>query len=234
MAGDTMVALGVIWGWVWPGHSTVALGQDTDSEYSNGCAGGHRGGPVVTSRPWAGVGRDGAHGPEPGGREQPLQPEPPLLRRLLRAGQRRRREGLRLERCPGKGTAGDAGTGATPSPALTSPSAGRKANEQERQAALKVAEEVIARMGYSPRTQVGAGGQGCPRGVAWAMSPSPPCPCPGRWKSCPRAARRPSSSSSSPTGSEGVGGHGASAEPGVSPGLCRPCQLPANTCALSP
>ncbi|XP_059687496.1 macrophage-capping protein isoform X3 [Gavia stellata] len=31
---------------------------------------------------------------------------------------------------------------------------GRKANEQERQAALKVAEEVIARMGHSPRTQV--------------------------------------------------------------------------------
>ncbi|NWI99837.1 CAPG protein, partial [Crypturellus undulatus] len=31
---------------------------------------------------------------------------------------------------------------------------GRKANEQERQAALRVAEEVIARMGYSPRTQV--------------------------------------------------------------------------------
>ncbi|CAM9757635.1 unnamed protein product [Bubo scandiacus] len=31
---------------------------------------------------------------------------------------------------------------------------GRKANEQERQAALKVAEEVITRMGHSPRTQV--------------------------------------------------------------------------------
>ncbi|XP_075580210.1 macrophage-capping protein isoform X3 [Pelecanus crispus] len=31
---------------------------------------------------------------------------------------------------------------------------GRKANEQERQAALKVAEEFIARMGHSPRTQV--------------------------------------------------------------------------------
>ncbi|KAM9516368.1 macrophage-capping protein isoform 1-T1 [Guaruba guarouba] len=31
---------------------------------------------------------------------------------------------------------------------------GRKANEQERQAALRVAEEVIARMGHSPRTQV--------------------------------------------------------------------------------
>ncbi|XP_074708395.1 macrophage-capping protein [Strix uralensis] len=31
---------------------------------------------------------------------------------------------------------------------------GRKANEQERQAALKVAEEVIARMGHSPQTQV--------------------------------------------------------------------------------
>ncbi|XP_075300807.1 macrophage-capping protein [Opisthocomus hoazin] len=31
---------------------------------------------------------------------------------------------------------------------------GRKANEQERQAALKVAEEVIARLGHSPRTQV--------------------------------------------------------------------------------
>nr|XP_009680578.1 PREDICTED: macrophage-capping protein [Struthio camelus australis] len=31
---------------------------------------------------------------------------------------------------------------------------GRKANEQERQAALRVAEEFIARMGYSPRTQV--------------------------------------------------------------------------------
>ncbi|XP_063214889.1 macrophage-capping protein isoform X3 [Chroicocephalus ridibundus] len=31
---------------------------------------------------------------------------------------------------------------------------GCKANEQERQAALKVAEEVIARMGHSPRTQV--------------------------------------------------------------------------------
>ncbi|XP_033926511.1 macrophage-capping protein isoform X3 [Melopsittacus undulatus] len=31
---------------------------------------------------------------------------------------------------------------------------GSKANEQERQAALRVAEEVIARMGHSPRTQV--------------------------------------------------------------------------------
>ncbi|KAM6341724.1 macrophage-capping protein [Podargus strigoides] len=31
---------------------------------------------------------------------------------------------------------------------------GHKANEQERQAALKVAEEVIARMGHSPQTQV--------------------------------------------------------------------------------
>ncbi|KAM6040411.1 macrophage-capping protein [Chlamydotis macqueenii] len=31
---------------------------------------------------------------------------------------------------------------------------GRKANERERQAALKVAEEVIARMGHSPQTQV--------------------------------------------------------------------------------
>ncbi|KAM6235154.1 macrophage-capping protein isoform 1-T3 [Porphyrio hochstetteri] len=31
---------------------------------------------------------------------------------------------------------------------------GRKANEQERQAALKVAEEVITRMGHPPRTQV--------------------------------------------------------------------------------
>ncbi|NWW54696.1 CAPG protein, partial [Pedionomus torquatus] len=31
---------------------------------------------------------------------------------------------------------------------------GRQANEQERQAALKVAEEVIARMGHSPQTQV--------------------------------------------------------------------------------
>ncbi|XP_074020406.1 macrophage-capping protein isoform X2 [Numenius arquata] len=31
---------------------------------------------------------------------------------------------------------------------------GHKANEQERQAALKVAEEVITRMGYSPQTQV--------------------------------------------------------------------------------
>ncbi|PKU29835.1 macrophage-capping protein [Limosa lapponica baueri] len=30
---------------------------------------------------------------------------------------------------------------------------GRKANEQERQAALKVAEEVITRMGHSPQTQ---------------------------------------------------------------------------------
>ncbi|NXN71896.1 CAPG protein, partial [Himantopus himantopus] len=54
----------------------------------------------------------------------------------------------------GGGRRGTRGQGATPSAALTSPSAGRKANEQERQAALKVAEEVIARMGHSPRTQV--------------------------------------------------------------------------------
>jgi len=59
---------------------------------------------------------------------------------------------------------GHAGTGATGGVALTSPSAGRKANEQERQAALKVAEEVIARLGHSPRTQVGAGGEGFPGG----------------------------------------------------------------------
>jgi len=45
-----------------------------------GMAKGPRGGPMVTSRPRAGVGRDGAHGPDPGGREQPLQPEPALLR----------------------------------------------------------------------------------------------------------------------------------------------------------
>nr|XP_047910161.1 LOW QUALITY PROTEIN: macrophage-capping protein [Anser cygnoides] len=38
---------------------------------------------------------------------------------------------------------------------------GRKANEQERQAALSVAEETIARMGYSPRTQVEILPQGC-------------------------------------------------------------------------
>ncbi|XP_014814208.1 PREDICTED: macrophage-capping protein isoform X2 [Calidris pugnax] len=47
---------------------------------------------------------------------------------------------------------------------------GRKANEQERQAALKVAEEVITRMGHSPQTQVGAGGRGA-QGLAQAMSP---------------------------------------------------------------
>lgn len=68
----------------------------------------------------------------------------------------------------GGGTVGDRGTEATPCVALTSPSIGCKANAQERQAALKVAEEVIARMGHSPRTQVGAGGQGCPaRGGGW-------------------------------------------------------------------
>ncbi|XP_035168720.1 macrophage-capping protein [Oxyura jamaicensis] len=38
---------------------------------------------------------------------------------------------------------------------------GRKANEQERQAALSVAEETITRMGYSPRTQVEILPQGC-------------------------------------------------------------------------
>lgn len=126
------------------------------------------------------------------------------------------------------------GTGAHPSVALTSPSTGRKANERERQAALKVAEEVIARMGHSPRTQVGAGGEGRPGAGTGNVTPSLSLlhPCPGRWKSCPRAARRPSSSSSSPAGSEGAGAHGASTQPRASPGLCRLCQLPADACAL--
>ncbi|NXF12346.1 CAPG protein, partial [Smithornis capensis] len=85
---------------------------------------------------------------------------------------------------------------------------GRKANEQERQAALRVAEEVIARMGHPPQTQVGAGDEGCPEagmgGITPSRSLSPPCslPCPTRWKSCPRAVRQPSSSSSSPAGNE--------------------------------
>lgn len=60
--------------------------------------------------------------------------------------------------------------------ALTSPSAGHKANEQERQAALRVAEEAIARMGHPPHTQVGDSGQGDPGGT-WGMSPCP-CACP--------------------------------------------------------
>ncbi|XP_064493843.1 macrophage-capping protein isoform X1 [Pseudopipra pipra] len=38
---------------------------------------------------------------------------------------------------------------------------GRKANEQERRAALRVAEEVIARMGHPPQTQVEILPQGC-------------------------------------------------------------------------
>ena len=59
---------------------------------------------------------------------------------------------------PGDGDG--AGDGATLRLALTSPSAGRKANEQERQAALSVAEQTITRMGYSPHTQVGGGGWG--------------------------------------------------------------------------
>ncbi|XP_072702360.1 macrophage-capping protein isoform X2 [Ciconia boyciana] len=49
---------------------------------------------------------------------------------------------------------------------------GRKANEQERQAALKVAEEVIARMGYSPQTQEGRGRHG--RTERWGRSPWDP------------------------------------------------------------
>lgn len=104
------------------------------------------------------------------------------------------------------GTRGDMETGTIPRAALTSPSAGRKANEQERQAALRVAEEVIARMGHPPQTQVGAGGEGCPGagmgGITLSQSLSPPCACSDRWKSCLRAARRPSSSSSSPAGNE--------------------------------
>lgn len=74
----------------------------------------------------------------------------------------------------GRGWGRGQGTGdrATPHPALTSPSAGRKANEQERQAALSVAEQTITRMGYSPHTQVGGGGLG---DVAHVL-PSPSCP----------------------------------------------------------
>lgn len=89
-------------------------------------------------------------------------------------------------------------------------------------------------MGHSPRTQVGAGGEGRPGAGTGDVSPSLSLlhPCPGRWKSCPRAARRPSSSSSSPAGSEGAGAHGARAQPRASPGLCRLCQLPADACAL--
>ncbi|KAM7080883.1 macrophage-capping protein isoform 2-T2 [Ciconia maguari] len=49
---------------------------------------------------------------------------------------------------------------------------GRKANEQERQAALKVAEEVIARMGYSPQTQEGWERHG--RTERWGRSPWDP------------------------------------------------------------
>ncbi|NXY25778.1 CAPG protein, partial [Atrichornis clamosus] len=48
-----------------------------------------------------------------------------------------------------------------PSTALTSLFAGCKANEQERQAALRVAEEVITRMGHPPQTQVEILPQGC-------------------------------------------------------------------------
>lgn len=49
--------------------------------------------------------------------------------------------------------------------ALMSPSAGH-------QAALRVAEEVITRMGHLPQTQVGAGGQGCPRVGTGDITPS--------------------------------------------------------------
>ncbi|NXX21065.1 CAPG protein, partial [Podargus strigoides] len=83
-----------------------------------------------------------------------------------------------------EGSGGDVGTGGTPSVALTSPSTGHKANEQERQAALKVAEEVIARMGHSPQTQV----EILPEGretplfkqffTSWNRNrPAPPQPC---------------------------------------------------------
>ncbi|NXT30319.1 CAPG protein, partial [Syrrhaptes paradoxus] len=55
---------------------------------------------------------------------------------------------------------------------------GSKASAQERQVALRVAEETIARMGHPPRTQVGAGDEGGPRGGAGdstlSLSPSPP------------------------------------------------------------
>ncbi|NXD73014.1 CAPG protein, partial [Eolophus roseicapillus] len=78
---------------------------------------------------------------------------------------------------------GHAGTGATPVAALTSLSIGRKANEQERQAALRVAEEVIARMGHSPRTQVEILPQGHETPLfkqfftGWNSMPLPaPCP----------------------------------------------------------
>lgn len=112
---------------------------------------------------------------------------------------------------------GHMGTGAIPGVALTFLSIGRKANEQERQAALRVAEEVIARMGHSPRTQVGAAVRGARAGTgSITTSLSPPCPC--RWKSCPRAMRRRSSSNSSPAGSEGTEAHGVSAQPAASQG----------------
>lgn len=97
-------------------------------------------------------------------------------------------------------------TRSVPRAALISHSAGRKANEQECQAALRVAKEVITSMGLLPQTQVGAGAEGCPGAVTEGITPSqflsPTCPCPHRWKSCPRATGHPSSSSSSPAGNE--------------------------------
>ncbi|NXK00871.1 CAPG protein, partial [Corythaixoides concolor] len=49
---------------------------------------------------------------------------------------------------------GGRGDGATSQRGSDVPTAGRRANEEERRAALAVAEEVIARMGHLPRTQV--------------------------------------------------------------------------------
>lgn len=66
--------------WPWGRTQTVNAAMAAQEATGLGTAEGPQGGPVVTSRPWAGVRRNGAHGPEPGGREQPLQPEPPLLR----------------------------------------------------------------------------------------------------------------------------------------------------------
>uniref|UniRef100_A0A8C3V879 Capping actin protein, gelsolin like n=1 Tax=Catharus ustulatus TaxID=91951 RepID=A0A8C3V879_CATUS len=50
--------------------------------------------------------------------------------------------------------------------------AGCKDNEWECQVPLRVAEEVIARMVPLPQTQVGAGGEGCPRADMGAITPS--------------------------------------------------------------